>query len=172
MTQVALAVLSVVGALTGVGLGAMLTARSQRVAWERQEAGKSLQERRTSYAAFIAAAREWRAAVMSPDAAILEASSVSRKPHADGGEARTRFLRLRAELALAAHAPETVRAADLLVDAVAHLAEARAGYPLGQVPEPIVQACRDADRDFLHAARAELGSPWIDLKALDRSRRK
>jgi membrane protein YqaA with SNARE-associated domain len=48
MVQVALSVLSVIGALVGVTLGAILTARSQRIAWDRQETLKSIQEQRTT----------------------------------------------------------------------------------------------------------------------------
>jgi len=164
MLQVALAVLSVVGALAGVTLGAVVSSRSQRTVLERQEVAKSLQERRVTYAAFIATNREWRATLLSPDARIVKASAVSRKPRADGGEARTKFLRLRAELTLAAHSTETVRAADALLDAVARLAEARAAHDAGEIPDPVVDACKKADRNFLYAARAELGSPQIDLR--------
>ena len=164
MTQVILAGLSVSGALVGVMLGALLNARVQRVSWERQEIMKSVQERRVTYAAFVAACREWRAGVLDPDARILEASSVSRRPHADGGEARTQVVRYRAELGLIAHTAATVQAAALLMRAVGLLAEARAAHGPGQVPDTFVQACRDAERDFNRVARAELGSPAIDLE--------
>jgi hypothetical protein len=164
MTQVVLAVLSVSGALVGVALGALLNARVQRTSWERQEYLKSAQDRRVMFAAYVAACREWRATVLGPDVRILRASSVSRKPHADGGEARTKVIRLRTELALVAHTAETIRTGVALMRAVGELSEARANYEVGQVPETFLQPCRDAEREFIRAVRAELGSPDIDLK--------
>jgi hypothetical protein len=164
MTQVILAVLSVSGALVGVMLGSLLNARVQRVSWERQESLKSVQDRRTAYAAFVAACREWRATVLSPGVPILEFSSVSRKPHADGGAARTQVVRYRAELGLVAHTADTVQAAAALMLAVGALSEARAVHEAGQVPDPFIEACREAERKFVRAARAELGSPEIDLR--------
>jgi hypothetical protein len=164
MTQVILAFLSVSGALVGVMLGALLNARVQRASWEREESTKSMRDRRVTYAAFVAACREWRATVLGPDARILAASSVSRKPHADGGQARTQVVRYRAEIGLIAHATATVHAAAALMLAVGELSEARAEHEVGQVPERFVQACRLAEAQFNRVARAELGSPEIDLE--------
>jgi hypothetical protein len=164
VAQVILAVLSVSGALIGVMLGALLNARVQRASWEREESTKSIRDRRVVYAAFVAACREWRTTVLSPDVRILSASSVSRRPHADGGQARTQVVRYRAEIGLVAHAAPTVHSAAALMLAVGDLSEARAAYEAGHVPERFVQACRDAEREFNRAARAELGSPDIDLE--------
>lgn len=164
MTQVILAFLSVTGALVGVMLGSLLNARVQRASWEHQESAMSIRDRRATYAAFVAACREWRATVLGPDVPILQASSVSRQPHADGGQARTQVVRYRAEIGLIAHTTATVQAAAALMLAVGQLSEVRAGYGAGQVPEPFVQACRDAEREFNRVARAELGGPEIDLE--------
>jgi hypothetical protein len=163
MTQIAVSLISAIGALTGVILGALLTSRFQRSAWLRQEAVKSIQERRVVYASFIATAREWRANVMSPEAKILTASTISRGRHAAGGEAEVKTLRLQAELGLVAFTQGTVLCSDGLISAVRRLAEARGSHDAGQVPDPIVQRCRDAEREFLKAARIELGSPDIAI---------
>ncbi|BEL04528.1 hypothetical protein Q0Z83_027190 [Actinoplanes sichuanensis] len=164
MTQVVLALLSVTGALVGVMLGSLLNARVQRASWQHQENTMSMRERRATYAAFVAACREWRATVLGPEVRIIPASSVSRRPHADGGEVRTQVVRYRAEIGLIAHTTATVQAAAGLMLVVGRLAEARAGHEAGQVPEPFIQACRDAEREFNRAARAELRSPEIDLE--------
>jgi hypothetical protein len=164
MTQVFLAFLSVTGALVGVMLGSLLNARVQRSSWEHQDNTMSLRERRATYAAFVAACREWRATVLGPDVQILPASSVSRRPHADGGQSRVQVVRFRAEIGLIAHTTETVQAAAALMLAVGQLSEARADHEAGQVPEPFVQACRDAEREFNRVARAELRSPEINLE--------
>ena len=164
MTQVILAGLSVTGALVGVMLGALLNARVQRASWQHQENTTSIRERRTTYAAFVAACREWRTMVLGPDVRIVPASSVSRRPHADGGPARTQVVRYRAEIGLVAHASATVHAAAALMLAVGQLSEVRAEHEAGQVPERFVQACREAEREFNRVARAELGSPEIDLE--------
>jgi len=164
MTQVVLAFLSVTGALVGVMLGSLLNARVQRASWEHQENTMSIRDRRATYAAFVAACREWRATVLGPDVQILPASSVSRRPHADGGQARTQVVRYRAEIGLVAHTTATVQAAAALMLAVGQLSEVRAGHEAGQTPDSFIQACRDAEREFNRAARAELGSPEIDLE--------
>jgi hypothetical protein len=158
MTQVAVSLISTFGVLLGVGLGAVLTARAQLTAWRRQEEDRSRQERRKTYASFLAAAREWRATVMSPDARIVEASMTSRVRHASGEEAGVAAMRTRAEVALIVADEETLTATDDLVSAVRRIAEARGRYEAGKVPEPIVQQCREAERRFLVAARRELGS--------------
>jgi hypothetical protein len=164
MTQVVLAFLSVTGALVGVMLGSLLNARVQRASWEHQENTMSMRDRRTTYAAFVAACREWRATVLGPDVPILPASSVSRHAHADGGQARVQVVRHRAEIGLIAHTSETVHAAAALMLAVGRLSEARAVHEAGRVPEPFIQACRDAEREFNRVARAELRNPVIDLE--------
>ena len=164
MTQVILAVLSVSGALVGVMLGALLNARMQRATWEREENTKSMRDRRVTYAGFVAACREWRATVLGPDVRIIPASSVSRRPHADGGQARAQVVRYRAEIGLVSYTSATVHAAAALMLAVGELSEARARHEAGQVPEPFIQACRAAEAEFNRVARAELGSPEIDLE--------
>ncbi|MGA5299516.1 hypothetical protein ACPCHT_06275 [Nucisporomicrobium flavum] len=163
MTQVILAFLSVTGALAGVMLGSLLNARVQRASWQHQETTLSIRDRRTTYAAFVAACREWRATVLGPDVQIIPASSVSRLPHADGGQARVHVVRYRAEIGLIAHTTATVQAAAALMLAVGRLSEARADHEAGRVPEPFVEACREAEREFNRAARAELRSPEISL---------
>ncbi|MCU7729338.1 hypothetical protein ODJ79_36955 [Actinoplanes sp. KI2] len=164
MTQVVLALLSVTGALVGVLLGSLLNARVQRASWQQQESAMSIRDRRTTYAAFVAACREWRATVLAPDVRILPASSVSRQPHADGGQARVQVVRYRAEIGLIAHRTATLQAAAALMLAVGQLAEVRAGHEAGEVPEPFIEACRGAEREFNRVARAELHSPEIHLE--------
>lgn len=164
MTQVVLAVLSVTGALVGVMLGSLLNARVQRASWQHQENTTSMRERRATYAAFVAACREWRATVLGPEVRILRASSVSRQPHADGGEARVQVVRYRAEIGLIAHTTATLQAAAALMLAVGRLSEVRADHEAGEVPERFIQACREAEREFNRVARAELRSPEIHLE--------
>jgi hypothetical protein len=146
-------------------LGSLLNARVQRASWEHQDSTMSIRDRRATYAAFVAACREWRATVLGPDVQILRASSVSRQPHADGGQARIQVVRYRAEIGLIAHTTATVQAAAALMLAVGQLSEVRAGHEAGQVPDPFIEACREAEREFNRAARAELRSPEISLKA-------
>jgi hypothetical protein len=164
MTQVVLAFLSVAGALVGVMLGSLLNARVQRASWEHQENATSIRDRRTTYASFVAACREWRATVLGPDVRILPASSVSRHPHADGGQARTQVVRYRAEIGLIAHTTATLQAAAALMLAVGQLSEARAVHGAGEVPDAFIEACREAEREFNRVARAELRSPAIRLE--------
>ncbi|MFC6014897.1 hypothetical protein ACFP2T_01630 [Plantactinospora solaniradicis] len=162
MVQVVVALISTLGVLAGVALGGVLSARVQTQAWRRQEAERSVQERRRIYADFLAAARVWRATVMSPDVRIIEASTFSAQRHADGADAAISTLRLRMEVGLIAHEADTTARAQTVVVEVRRLAEARAEHPAGQVPDPIIDRCRRAERGFAAAARAELGSPQLD----------
>jgi hypothetical protein len=101
--QIVVTVISTLGVLADVALGTILSARAQGTAWHLQEAERSAQERRRIYAEFLATARLWRAAVMSPDARVVEASTFSKRRHADRGEAAIDTLRLRIEVGLIAH---------------------------------------------------------------------
>jgi hypothetical protein len=127
-----------------------------------QEAERSVQERRRIYAEFLAAVRLWRAAVMSSDAPVVEASIFSKRRHADGGKAATDALRLRIEVGLIAQSPQTTRHARSVFQAARGLAEARGDHPAGQVPDEVIEVCRQAERAFASAARAEFGSPDLD----------
>lgn len=113
MVQVVVALISTVGVLAGVALGGVLSARAQSQAWRRQEAERSVRERRRSYADFLAAARVWRATVMSPEARIIEASTFSAQRDADGADAAISILRLRMEVGLIAHEADTTARAEL-----------------------------------------------------------
>jgi hypothetical protein len=139
-------------------LGAILSARAQTRAWHLEAAERSVQERRRIYAEFLAAARVWRATVMSPDARIVEASTFSKSRHADGGDAAISTLRLRIEVGLIAQKPETARCARAVFVAVRGLVEARGVSPAGLVPDEVIDECRKAERAFAAAASAELGS--------------
>lgn len=165
--QLLVTLIATLGTLAGVALGAALTARSQASVLARQEAGQSRQERQRVFAAFIAAAREWRANVMSSEARIVEGSTISRSRHADGNGADVGVLRIRGELRLIAHSPTTIACADDVICAVRRLAEARGSHVAGQVPVPIVECCRSTEAEFITAARAELGSPALPGLAAD-----
>jgi hypothetical protein len=95
---------------------------------------------------------------MDADVVIQDASTISRRPHAAGGQAQVESLRLRAEIALASLSAETGAACDQVVAALGALSRARVAYEAGTVPDNVVDACRDAERGFLDAARRELGT--------------
>lgn len=155
-------IISTVGVLAGVVLGGLLSARAQSRVWRLGEAERLRHERRRIYAEFLSAARIWRAAIMSPSAVIVEVSTFSRQRHADGGDAAIDVLRLRFEVGLIALSPEMTRLATLVFRAARSLAEARARYAAGAVPDEILDQCRQAEREFAAAARSELGGPPLD----------
>ena len=157
MFQLTTSLLTLVGALGGVALGSYLSSRSQSRTWERETSERSRRERQNTFAAFAAAAREWRAAIMSFDVVIHNAGAISRHPHAVGGQAQIECLRLRAQIALISASTETSTACDTVIAALGALSRARATYEAGTVPDSMINDCRDAERIFLAAARAELG---------------
>jgi hypothetical protein len=158
MVQVVVSLISTLGVLAGVALGAILSARAQTRVWHLEATERSIQERRRIYAELLTAARVWRATVMSPDARIVDVSTFSKSRHADGGDAALSTLRLRIEVGLVAQQLETGRCARALFMAVRGLAVARGETPAGQVPDEVIDECRKAERAFAAAASAELGS--------------
>ncbi|MCK9904363.1 hypothetical protein CC117_32555 [Parafrankia colletiae] len=150
------------GTLVGVAAGGILAGRGQTVTWQREEASRERDTRQSIYARFISSAREWRAVVQSDQVVVREGGNVARGRHADGGPAQVETLKLQIEIRLVARHRETVdRAADV-VDAIRQVAKARPGHEPGQVPDILIATCRQAERDFLDSARAELGIPPID----------
>lgn len=162
MVQVAVVVISTVGALVGVLLGSTLSAHTQRRVWRLQEDERSVEERRRIYADYLAAARVWRATTMIPQVPIIGASTFSTKPHADAGEIAIDSLRLRIEVGLITQSTTTAEAAEEVLRANRSLAEARADHPAGWIPDPFVDACRRAERAFAAAARDELGGAAME----------
>jgi hypothetical protein len=156
--DVLVALIGTVGTLLGVVIGAVLTSRQQSATWDRERARIRESERREVYARFLTAAREWRAVSMGAEVRIITGSPISRSRHADGGQSGARTLALRSEVALVAQSPKTIAESIDLVRTLTRLAEARASHAAGSIPDNIVQACRDAERSFLLAARADLGS--------------
>lgn len=162
MVQVVVSLIGTLGVLAGVALGAILSARAQNRVWQLQAAERSAEERRRIYGEFLAAARVWRATVMSLEVPIVNASTISRQPHADGGDAAISTIRLRMEVGLVAHDSETTETARVIIAEVRSLSEARANAAAGQVPTEIIDRCRRAEGAFVAAARAELGSPYLE----------
>jgi hypothetical protein len=154
--QVLAALIGAIGALAGVATGSLLSAWYQRQTWMRDQAARARDERRRLFAEFLTAAREWRAVTHHPDTKIVRASAISKKSHADGGAAAARALALRSEIALIAQAP-TIEATREMARTHRLLAEGRAKYAAGELPGPLVTACRRAELRFVRAARAELG---------------
>jgi len=155
-SQVWVALIGAAGVLTGVVSGVVLSAWYQRQAWSREQTARSRDERRRLFADFLTAAREWRANTQHPDTQLIKGSAVSKSEHADGGVAAVRTLGLRSEIALLGQAP-IIRAAREMTRSLITLAESRSKFPAGSLPDPLVEACRQAEVGFVLAARGELG---------------
>lgn len=157
-SQIFAALIGALGALSGVITGSVLSAGYQRRAAARDQAVRSSDERRKVFAAFLAAAREWRALSVHPNTELVSASAISSRRHADGGAPATRTLGLRSEIALVAR-PRTIRSAYALVRVHGELAEGRGKHSAGNLPRELFVACRLAEASFTAAAREELGFP-------------
>lgn len=164
--QIWAALIGAVGVLAGVVTGALLTAFHQGQAWRREHAARSRDERRRLFADFLTAAREWRATTQHPDTKLVKGSAVSRSEHADGGIAAVRTLGLRSEIALIGQ-PAVIRQAREVTRSQITLAESRAKYPAGSLPDRLVAACRHAEVEFVRAARQELGIATIEAELED-----
>lgn len=165
--QVLAALIGALGALAGVVIGSLVSGWYQRQARLQEQLTRSKEERRRIFAEFLTATRDWRATSLHSKTKVIEASTVSKERHADGGPAAVRATALRAEIALVAEV-STIRAAWDVVLALRRLAEGRAQHLAGSLPESLVTACRRTELAFVRAAREELGvlGPDSDLDEL------
>jgi hypothetical protein len=156
--EVLVAAIGALGTLGGVVAGGGLGWWTQKNSWKRERVERLRSERLSLYSRFLAAVRDWRAAVLEDNVTIVDASRVSRAPHADGGESAVRAYGLRDELGLVAESGDIIEAARTLTRSVRFIAEARAQYGDSLIPVEIVNRSRDNENHFLLVARRDLGT--------------
>jgi hypothetical protein len=152
-------------ALLGVLLGGVLSSRTQRETWRREQDRREREAIRSACAGYVAATRRFISYVRDRNTKIAVVSD----PERGGG--RTHVLEdlsyhlevenASAELLLVVRTVETVRHARNLRRTLSQLALARAERPGSALPEEL-SATRTAEIAFINAARAELGVPALD----------
>jgi hypothetical protein len=158
-------VLSPIVALLGVLLGGVLSSRTQRETWSRDQERREREAIRSACAGYVAAARRFMSYVRDRNTKITVVSDPER-----GGD-KTHVLKdlsyhlevenASAELLLVVRTVETVQHARKLRRSLSKLALARAERPGSALPDELAEV-RAAEMGFINAARAELGSPALD----------
>ncbi|GIE99800.1 hypothetical protein [Paractinoplanes rishiriensis] len=151
--------------LIAVGLGGWLTTRAQDRLWRRDQQRQWRDIRLAAYTGFLAAFREYISYALRPDARIT-AVPRPRPPHdlmpyfdEKGSAYRERLEATKTELRLVSAAPRVVEASSAMVRQARLLAAERATHEVGAVPDEHFDALWTAEREFVQAARAELGLP-------------
>lgn len=149
--------------LVGVALGGWLTLRNQDRLWRRDHARQWRDIRLSAYTEFLSAYRQYIAYVLDPNAHILTEPHPHRsdelmpffdeagRPYKEKLEAAVMTIRLASE-----H-PDTPETAENVIRSARHIAAARATHSERSIPHHLFHELWQADRQFVVAARRELG---------------
>ncbi len=153
--------------LAGVGLGGALTSRAQERAWKREDARAWRDARRATYGGLVAAVRRYRGYVAGPQADVEvwfhpDGERLVPGIGTDGAAHQDAMESAFTEVQLTARDQHTVDHAHLLTSIARRVAVARAVHGAGHVPSHLDEALFTAERDFLNAARRDLGLHPVD----------
>jgi hypothetical protein len=149
--------------LAAVLLGGWLTVRAQDRLWRRDHQRQWRDIRLAAYTSYLTAFREYIAYVLRPNAVI---TAIPRpQPPNDlmpffdevGSGYKERFEAAKTALRLISGRPTVVRAANAMVRSARLLAAERASHEPGAIPSERFEHLWSAERDFVLAAREELG---------------
>jgi len=149
--------------LTAVTLGGWLTTRAQDRLWRRDHQRQWRDIRLSAYTAYLTAFREYIAYVLQPDAQVRVIPR-PRKPHdlmpffdETGSAYKERLEATKTTLRLLSNQPSVVRASNAMVRHARLLAADRATHTAETVPPERFERLWSAEREFVLAAREELG---------------
>lgn len=156
-------VITAVVALVGVMLGGWLTLRNQDRSWNREHARQWRDIRLATYNEFLSAYRQYVAFTLEPTANIaaiphprlpdqmMPFFDETGRPYKEKLESAFTAVRLVSDL------PDTVRTCVFLVRAARQIAAARATLSESDLPSEPFEKLWSAEKEFLAAAREELG---------------
>lgn len=149
--------------LAAVMLGGWLTVRAQDRLWRRDHQRQWRDIRLAAYTDYLNAFREYIAYVLRPTARVI-AVPRPRPPNdlmpffdETGGPYRERLEATKTALRLIAKRPDLVRASNAMVRHARLLAADRATYEVDAIPPERFEGLWSAEREFVLAAREELG---------------
>ena len=163
MTSMVL-VMGPLAALVGVWLGGVLTSRTQRHAWHREQDRREREAIRSACSAYVAAARRFASYVKDVN------TEITAVPNPESGEPihvvkdvsfHLELETASAEVLLVVRTAGTVQHARTLRNALGSLALARAERPGAALPRERLADIRAAEIAFINAVRAELGTPAL-----------
>jgi hypothetical protein len=149
--------------MLAVLIGGFLTVRAQDRLWRRDQQRQWRDIRLKAYTDFINAVREYVAYILNPAARITVVPR-PREPgdlmpffDDEGSRYRERLETTKTSLRLVAGHPEVVKLSSMLVRQARMLAAARASCGIDSLPEIRFIELWAAEREFIAAARAEIG---------------
>jgi hypothetical protein len=155
--------LSAVVTLAAVILGGWLTVRAQDRLWRRDHQRQWRDIRLETYTAFLTAFREYVGYVLRPSARLI-AIPRAQPPHdampyfdEEGTPYRERLESAKTSLRLVAAGPAVVAASNAMMRQARSLAADRAAHDVGDLPSERFEQLWVAEREFVLAAREELG---------------
>ncbi|HEU5472726.1 MAG TPA: hypothetical protein VFV67_18925 [Actinophytocola sp.] len=163
MTSLTL-VMGPIAALIGVWIGGVLSSRSQRETWQREQERRERDAIRAAGGGYVAAARRFVSYVKDLNTEITIVPHLGSAGPIHVLQDPTFHLELEsasAEVLLVVRSAETVQSARNLRTTLFALAVARANNPDGVVGDKGLAGLRAAEAAFVNAARAELGAPAL-----------
>jgi hypothetical protein len=149
--------------LVAVILGGWLTTRAQDRLWQRDNRRQWRDIRLAAYTGFLAAFREYVAYVLQPPVQVV-AVARPKSPHdlmpffdEKGTPYREKLEATKTTLRLVSSRTDVVLASSVLVGQARQLAAARASHSVETIPPERFDELWTAERDFVAAARDELG---------------
>jgi hypothetical protein len=149
--------------LIAVMLGGWLTVRAQERLWRRDHQRQWRDIRLEAYMKYLTAFRQYVAYVLRPDTrvAAVPRPRQSHRPmpifDETGSPYKERLEATKTALRLIASQPRVVRACNVMIRYARQLAEERATHDIDAVPPECFQDLWSAEREFVLAAREELG---------------
>lgn len=151
--------IGVLGTLSGLVLGSILSTRSQRLQQVALEKSAQRQRRESAFADLLACYRQFRKMVMTTPVCI----TVTDKPDgtkvplvADAAEYWERVESARARMEILVDDPDVAEARSALARRFNEYLRARAEHPVGTAPTTVLDALRQAEDQFIAAARRNL----------------
>ena len=163
MTSLAL-VMGPIAALIGVWIGGVLSSRTQRETWQREQERRERDAIRAACGSYAAAARRFVPYVkdLNMEITIVPHRGPAGPIHVlQDASFHLEFESASAEVLLVVRTAETVQSARNLRTTLFALAVARANNPDGFIGDQGLAELRAAEAAFVNAARVELGSPAL-----------
>jgi hypothetical protein len=157
-------VMGPIAALLGVWIGGVLSSRTQRETWQREQERRERDAIRGACGCYVAAARRFASYIKDLNTEITVVPHPGPAGPIHVLQDPTFHLELEsasAEVLLVVRAAETVQSARNLRTTLFALAVARANNPDGFIGDKGLAELRVAEAAFVNAARAELGAPRL-----------
>lgn len=157
------ALVGVLGTIIGVGLGSLLSIRSQAHMQQQARLHALIDAKRAAYVEYLSTLRQFRRFILHLDPnqiTVVEGSGSPRGsiPIIEGSDSHWDAVeRARSRLWIVAGFDSPVReASDRVMDALYVIAREQAAHPAGALPAVVIDVSRNAEQDFARVAYRDL----------------